>query len=139
MSVAERVGEYADGVDAADVLTSVGLAALPGVGLYLVASYAAGRPLTWLIGLGVLGFAAALLPKDGWRSRTCASLTYLAAEAFLVPFAVLFVAVGTISETPEAFGPLGPGFGAAVAVMMSWLASWSLGVLLYYVSRWLES
>lgn len=134
MNITERLAQYGDQVDAEAVLTSVVLAVLPALGLLSIVSLAADDVIGWVFWLGLVGFTALLAPKDGWRPRIGASLSYLAVEAFLFPIAALIVAIGIASEATATFGQLGAGFAGAIYFVLTWLVSWSVGVVLYYVA-----
>lgn len=135
MGATEQIGSAGGRIDLGRVLVSLVVAIPPAFGLSFPLELRRGRRLPLAVPGRNRRVHGGSLSESGLAGQGRDGLSYLAIESFLFPLAVLISRYGVITETSGVLAQLGAGFSALVALSVSWLVSWMVGVVLYLISR----
>lgn len=127
-----------EGIEWRRLITAFVIALVPAFGAYMVVSVGANDPLLWVFPLSIVAFTYSLYGHEMIKGQVGAGLFWLAIEAFAAPIAILAFTVVYTSEQTGAFAQAGAALGGTVIFLITWFLSWTVGVVLYLVSRRFE-
>lgn len=130
-SIRESIGE----IEGHRVVISFLIAIVPSIVAFFELAMATRSPSIWHLILPLIGFTYLLYRYERNRNKTASMLFYLAVLAFLAPISVLISAFVYASEQTNSFGQMGAVFGGGIAVVVTAIAGFFIGVVLYLISK----